>query len=172
MTTASLSHEAQEVAYMTEQTIGKDLLSALLDEIRNMPNVWQKLGQEDQQDIIDRLSSRVDDNCRTAVNLIASQGRIVVTGALEQITIKDGVKAVVKFGQYDPNMHELYDAQGKAVLVVVVDHKEHTGGMGEIKADPDQNPLDLHDGDGIFATVSETVDDELQPPSALDKTKH
>lgn len=144
--------ETQDPRTMTADTIGKDILSAIVMELKLLPKPWPKLSESKQNDIIDRLRDRVDANVKMAVHLIASQGRTVVAGDLDQITIKDGVKAVVKFGPNAANLHDLYDVAGKAVLVVVADAENHTGGMGEIKGDGDQRVMDLgheyHDNDG------------------------
>lgn len=137
---------------MTADTIGKDILAAIVTELKLLPKPWPELAESKQNDIIDRLRSRVESNVRMAVHLIASQGRTVVAGDLDQITIKDGVKAVVKFSSAAPNLHELYDAASKAVLVVVANAADHTGGMDEIRGDGDQRIMDLgheyHDNDG------------------------
>lgn len=144
--------ETQDPRTMTADTIGKDILSAIVTELKLLPKPWPKLSESKQNDIIDRLRDRVDANVKMAVHLIASQGRTVVAGDLDQITIKDGVKAVVKFGANTANLHELYDVAGKAVLVVVADAENHTGGMGEIKGDGNQRVMDLgheyNDNDG------------------------
>ena len=83
--------------HMTADTIGKDLLQALLMELRLLPEPWPKLSKARQDDVIDRLRARVETSIKMAVHLLASEGRTVVAGGLDQITIKDGVKAVVKF---------------------------------------------------------------------------
>jgi ribosome modulation factor len=144
--------DVKAVLGMTADTVGKDLLTALLQEMRLLPDVWVKLPKGKQDDIIDRLRDRVTSNVRMAVHLVASQGRTVVVGDLEQITIKDGTKAVIKIGRGAESLHELYDAQGKAVLIVVSDAGDHTGGMDEIHGEADQRGLDLgheyHDNDG------------------------
>ncbi|WP_253567026.1 hypothetical protein ABEG10_08460 [Burkholderia cenocepacia] len=103
----------KNVLQMTADSIGKDLLSALVTEMKLMPDIWVKLSEKKQNDVIDRLRARVEHNVKMATHLIASDGRIVVQGDLDQITIKDGVKAVVKFGGSQPNLHELYEASGK-----------------------------------------------------------
>lgn len=144
--------EPQDFRQMTADSIGKDLLQAIVMELKLLPKPWPKLSESKQNDIIDRLRDRVDTNVKMAVHLIASQGRTVVAGDLDQITIKDGVKAVVKFSSTAPNLHELYDAASKAVLVVVANAADHTSGMDEIKGDGDQRVMDLgheyHDNDG------------------------
>ena len=135
--------EAQEVLQMTAQTIGRDILQALVQEVKLLPDVWPKLSEVKQNDVIDRLRKRVDHNVKMAVHLIASDGRTVVVGDLDQITIKDGVKAVVKFSSTAANLHELYEAGGKSVLVVVAAPDAHTGGMDEVRGESDQRAMDL-----------------------------
>lgn len=142
----------QDFRAMTADTVGKDLLAALLAEIKLLPDPWQKLPKAKQDDIIDRLRARVESNVKMAVHLMASQGRTVVAGDLDQITIKDGVKAVVKFSPAAPSLHQLYEAAGQGVLVVVAGAEDHTAGMDEIQGEADQRAMDLgheyHDNDG------------------------
>lgn len=142
----------QDFRSMTADTIGKDILAALVAELKLLPKPWPKLPKAKQDDIIDRLRDRVQTNVNMAVHLIASEGRIVVAGDVEQITIKGGVKAVVKFGASAPNLHQLYEVVGKAVLIVVANAADHTGGIDEIKGENDQRGLDLgheyHENDG------------------------
>ncbi len=137
---------------MTADTIGKDLLGALVTELKLLPDAWVKIPQKKQDDIIDRLRDRVETNVKMAVHLLASEGRTVIAGDLDQIAIKNGVKATIKIGQGAESLHELYDATGKAVLIVVSDAKAHTGGMDAVRGESDQRGLDLgheyHDNDG------------------------
>ena len=134
---------APDFRSMTAATIGKDLLSALVTELKLLPAVWAKLPQKKQDDILDRLRARVESNVGMAVHMSAAQGRVTVVGDLDQITIKDGVKAVVKFSPAAPSLHQLYEAAGKAVLVIVASGEDHTGGMDEVKGEADQRAMDL-----------------------------
>jgi ribosome modulation factor len=150
---------------MTAESVGKDLLSALVTELKLLPDVWPKLSKAKQDDIIDRLRNRVTSNVAMAVHTLASAGRTVVSGDLDQITIKDGVKAVIKFGANAPSLHELYEASGKAVLVVVASADDHTEGMDEVQGETDQRGLDLgkeytsEDGDGMDGAAGDGVVD-------------
>lgn len=159
---------------MTANTIGRDLLSALVAELKLLPQPWVKLSQSKQDDIIDRLRDRVDANIKMAVHLIASEGRTVVQGDLDQVTIKDGAKVVIKIGRGAESLHDLYDSQGKAVLIVVADSQPHTAGMGQVRGEADQRAMNLGkeytdlDGDGMDGQ-SNFVDAEfreLPPPAA------
>jgi len=160
-----MTDEQQDFRAMTADTIGKDLLGALVAELKLLPKPWPEISQDKQNDIIDRLRSRVGNAVKMAVHLIASEGRTVVVGDLDQITIKDGVKAVVKFGASAANLHELYDSSGKAVILVVASAVAHTGGMDEVKGEADQRGLDLgheyHDNDGGGMMEGEVVDAEF-----------
>lgn len=135
--------EHQDFRAMTADSIGKDLLGAMLAELKLLPEPWPSLSKAKQDDIIDRLRSRVGNAVKMAVHLIASEGRTTVLGDLDQITIKDGVKAVVKFGASAENLHELYDSSGKSVILVVASVATHTGGMDGITGEEDQRGLDL-----------------------------
>lgn len=75
---------------MTAETLGKDLLGALVTEIKLLPEPWHKLSKAKQDDIIDRLRKRVESNVKMAVHLLAAEGRVTIAGDLDQITIKDG----------------------------------------------------------------------------------
>jgi ribosome modulation factor len=169
--------EVSSILHMTTDTIGVDLLNALVTELKLLPDVWVKLPKTRQDDVIDRLRKRVESNVKMAVHLLSSKGRTVVAGDLDQITIKDGVKAVIKFSSTAPHLHELYEASGKPVLVVVAGAEEHTGGMDQVQGEADQRSFDLGkeytqgDGEGTDDADSGTIiEGEFQslPPPAND----
>jgi len=147
--------DVSAILNMTTDTIGIDLLNALVTELKLLPDVWHKLPKARQDDVIDRLRKRVEANVKMAVHILSSKGRTVVTGDLDQITIKDGVKAVVKFGLSTPHLHDLYEASGKPVLVVVAGVEEHTSGMDQVQGEADQRSFDMGkeytsaDGEGM-----------------------
>lgn len=165
----------EDFRQMTADTIGKDLLSALVTELKLLPKPWPELSKTKQDDIIDRLHARVERNVGMAVHLLAAEGRVVVAGDLDQITIKDGVKAVVKFGSNAANLNELYEHSGKMVLVVVANPADHTAGMDEIEGETDQRAMDLgheyHDNDGGGMDGQPAIDpDALGLPAPGDTT--
>lgn len=154
-------HEIKAVLGMTAETIGKDLLGALVQEVKLMPDVWPKLSEQKQADIIERLRNRVETNVKMAVHLIASEGRTTCVADLEGVTIKDEIKAtfkVARSNEYE-SMQHLFDSVGKACLLLVANVGAHIGGMDEVQPDPDQPGLDIggeyrdDDGAGIDGTV-------------------
>lgn len=163
---------------MTAETAGKDLLGALVTEIKLLPDVWQKLPKAKQDDVIDRLRNRVEENVKMAVFTIASQNRTTVAGSLDKVTIKGNVEAVIKFGINAGNLPELFaaaaDQDSRTVLVVVADPAAHTQGMDEVKGEDDQRTMDLgheyHDNDGGGMKGAADVDPDIGEIKGLPST--
>lgn len=128
---------------MTAATIGADLLAALVQEVKLLPDVWPKMSKAKQDDVIDRLRKRVIHNVQMATHLIASDGRVTVVAELEQITVKDGIKAVLTMSKNDPNRHGLIDCQGKTVLIALADAEAHMGEVAAVRGEEDQRAMDL-----------------------------
>jgi hypothetical protein len=133
----------KDTLQMTAGSIGRDLLQALVQEVRLLPDVWPKLPKAKQDDVIERLRKRVDSCVRMAVHLIASEGRAVADATLEQVTFKNGIKVVLKLSKQSAARHELADAEGKLCLIVVAHADDHLGGMDGVTGEADQRSMDL-----------------------------
>ncbi len=175
----SQSPEMKATMNMTATTLGKDLLSALVLEMKMMPDTWVKLSEKKQNDIIDRLRNRVDASVKMAVHLIAANGRTVVQGDLDKITIKDGAQALIKIGKSVSALHELAEAQGQAVLLVLSGgDSQYTSGMDEVSGESDQRSFEMGreytdgDGDGMpdagAPTDDNVVDAEFKEVPAIE----
>lgn len=123
---------------LARETMLGDLMSLVIEELKAAPDVWQKLSEHKQDAVIGRVHQRVGEAVRQAVELIAANGRVAIPATLEQVTVKDGIKGVVTVSKTDPSRHELSDAVGRAVMLVVADPSEFSGGASEVKPDPDQ----------------------------------
>ncbi|HEJ5786914.1 TPA: cell division protein FtsK [Pseudomonas aeruginosa] len=132
---------------MTADTLGKSLLQGLIQEIRILPDVWQKLSEAKQTDVIERLEQQVRNAATIAVHTIAGAERETVYGKLESIAAKDKMKAVIVVNHSSPNKHDLLDAVNEDCLLIIGGAAEFLDGMKDVKADPDQTPLDLNGGD-------------------------
>lgn len=132
---------------MASETLGRDLLQVCLQEMRDMPEVWAKMSEKRQSAVIERLASRVSTSVKAAVRILAADNRPTIDGILESVAVKDGIKATFKVSQHNPERHHLIDSVNKVCLLVVASAADHLDGMDEVKADPDQNPLDLNGGD-------------------------
>lgn len=145
-------NQIEEVDFIeiAEETFKGDLVTLVLDEMKAMPKSWQEIGEEEQDFILERLDMRVSRIIKTAVNILASQNRPVVRANVESITFKGGIKAVLQVPAHAPNRHDLSDAEGQEVMIVITG-AEHVidNGEGMPEADKDQPELCL-EVDGLF----------------------
>lgn len=119
-----------------------DLSALIIDELKAAPDVWAKMSQHKQDDVIDRVTKRVGAAIVEAVKMIASEGREVIAADLESITAKDGIKAILTLPKSSPSRHALLDAVGLPVLIVVAGAKQFLN--GELpKSDPTQTELPI-----------------------------
>lgn len=128
----------KDPASMAEESAGTTMLKALLTEVQQLQKPWQNTPEREQQDVIDRLRLQVEEAVRSAVLRIASSGQECIRAAVESVTFKDGVKAVLQLSRGNPSTHALADATGGTVLIVLAEVGEHTEGMHTVKPDPDQ----------------------------------
>lgn len=138
--------EAKEAAVeMAAETMTGDLLAALVDEFKTAPDVWQKMPEHQQQDVIYRLQQRIQENVREAVQIIASANRPTIVATVKSVTVKDGIKAVLTVPKSDAQRHDLFDSAGMSVLLIVGGATEYYGGTEKVKPDPDQPALNGFD---------------------------
>nr|WP_298165266.1 DNA translocase FtsK [uncultured Pseudomonas sp.] len=152
---------------MASETLGRDLLQVLLQEVRALPDVWNKLTEKRQANVIERLRQVVEDTTKRTVKILAAGGRPTISGILESVAIKEGIKATFKVSQFDPMRHDLIDSQGKVCLLVVASAEDHLGGIDDVVPDPDQPPLDFDSGgefdDEVAQAEAETGPGDQDP---------
>lgn len=124
------------------ETIGGAVMRVVLDQIRTLPDVWQKIPEEQQQGIIEIAREEVAKVVRTGVATIVAFGYPHSEVGIESITVKGACKLVLSLS--DPNaLHELVDAVGHKCVLVLIDAEMFTAGMDAFKADADQPGLPL-----------------------------
>ena len=166
------------VSQMVEESIFADLRDALLTELKEAPEVWQKMSQKAQDEIIERIDKRVLACVEEATALMTSHHFPVVEGVIDGITIKGDTKVSVKVPQMTPSMHDLIDeGQGSTVRLVLADPRAFTGMDGSVTSDKDQPDLPLDEQVRVFETVDTKelakamkVADEFKPVAGKDET--
>lgn len=126
---------------VAEATLLGDIMKFVVDELKAAPDVWQKLSQHKQDEVIYRIDSRARQLVGQVVDIIASNDRPTIAATVESVTVKEGIKAVLTLSKTDEQRHELFDAAGRPVLLVVASKEEFLGGADRVKSDPDQKPL-------------------------------
>ena len=134
---------------MLAETMHAELRDAVLTEIKAAGRSWQEMPEGEQALIIERIDQRVESVLARAVATLVAHEFAVVEGMLEQVTVKDDLKAVIKVARNAPDRFDLIDTVGARVRVVVADHREFMGAPGEVQPDADQPDLPLATvGDG------------------------
>lgn len=140
----TVNHERAEcVDELTASTLKSALMQITLDELKNALDVWQRISEHEQDAVLQRLDQRVSGATRQAIELFATSGIARVKATMEQITIKDGIKAVLSLSRFDAQRHEVVDAQGQTVYIVLANPEQFTDAPHEHKPDADQQALDL-----------------------------
>jgi hypothetical protein len=158
-----------EVAEMASETVAGDLLAAMLQELKVLPDIWANLPETEQNEVIERVRKRVGDNVRKAVRLIASEKRTTVAADLKKIVFGDHIEAVFTIAARDPARLELADSRGQACLIVVTDAAAHMGGLDDVKGDSDQRDLPLSDGAAVVEKLRRRSK-RKPPPNGTDGT--
>lgn len=126
-------------------TMSGDVRDFLLNRLRTMRKPYEAMSEDQQNDLIHECQEAALHLIKQVVVLVASEGRKAIVGNLLQVTRKDTIKAVVEFAKTDALRHELFDAQGTAVLLVVADPSAFIGQKADAAGNPDQADLGLPD---------------------------
>lgn len=133
----------QEEIDLVAATLTGDVRDALLGQIRTLQKPYAKCTYDEQSDIIAHATKVATNLVERAVNLIAAEGRKAMVGQLMKIQLKDGIQCQVNFSKQDEMRHELFDAQGMAVMLVIADASAFVGEAAPAKADADQAVIPL-----------------------------
>lgn len=143
METIKTDTRSIETMLKAEASLGKSLLEALIQEIKLLPKPWQKLSRYDQDEVIGRLRSAVDEHVREAVLFVAADQRATAEATLKKVVFKDGITAEFTLSKTCPTRHELADAEGQLCLIVVADPGKYLGDMDGVKGEDDQRGMNL-----------------------------
>ncbi len=128
-------------------TMFGDVRDAILDRIRNLQKPWQQMTEREQRDMVESVSIVARSLVSRAVALVSKDGRRTIEAQIESVTIKDGVKAVLKCSKKADDIHELSECVGSLVLVVTNSAENYMGEKAPAKVDPDQPQLPVEEED-------------------------
>ncbi|WP_416146765.1 DNA translocase FtsK [Pseudomonas monteilii] len=120
-----------------------DLVEAALFELRNIKMPFTRLGEDDQQEVIDRITEKASEVVRSAVSIIAARGATTIELTMKEV--KFDAKKLTATGIIDakaPNRKELIDSAGHLCLLVMAPDDYHEG-TDFVKPERDQHELPL-----------------------------
>lgn len=130
---------------VARETMTGDLRDCLLDFMKHEKNPlpWNMRTEDQQREVIEKVTKAVGVAVEKAVKIIASDARSVIEGTLDKIVVKDGIKAEISLSQHNSFRHSLIDAQGDVVMMVVANTAAYEGERKAAKPDPDQKDLPI-----------------------------
>lgn len=130
--------------------LGAALIDAALTEVKALARPWQQMTEDQQDDVLERITSQVREAVGDTIRMLATRGAAHLVCELEQVTIKKGAKATLAIpkGEID---QDLLDAVGQSVILVVGSELAAAGDIPKPAADPDQADLlgQAHLGSGV-----------------------
>lgn len=141
MTEEREEHEENPVE-VAEITLAGDLMALALDELKVLPDVWQKVSEYDQGEIIDRVRARTLSAAKKAANIIAAMNHERYAGEIESVTFKDGCKVVIKCPTLTTEQKGgLANLESEFVMIVGTPPEAVEGGARDAQPDPDQSDM-------------------------------
>lgn len=124
-------------------SLASNLIDFMVSEIRGARDVWVKLGEKEQNEVLDRIRKQAVSIVANCVSTVISSDRPSIECKIETVTIKKYVEAKIVCSKDDKYVHDLVDFQGRHAMIVLVDKAQYTGCEDQYEADPDQRGIDF-----------------------------
>jgi len=128
--------------FAREELAGK-LKAMCVGLLESFKNPWNMTSEKNQQIALAKMEEVIQQGVRRAVLVIATERAPRLSATVESVTFKDGIKAVLTLDRHTDGRHDLADAEGTTVLIVMANPEAYTGGMEKTGAAPDQGALGL-----------------------------
>lgn len=142
---------------MSESTLTEDLshdlgarvAGRIVDAYKALRKPWDIMTHAEQKEICDQAAIIAGDVIREAVTTIAAEDRKIIMAKLKKVAVTDnGYEAALVANRHSEYRHELADAQGMDVLIVVADAGQYLeGAVPEAEAPKDGQPGMFDDND-------------------------
>ncbi len=136
-------HETAEkdIVNIAAKTLTGDIRDFLLDRLKNFQKPWVSMGEAEQRESINQTKEAAEHLVKKACRIISSEGRKVIEATVEQVIVKDGIKATMKCTNTFDALHELGGATGQIVLIVTSGAQDFVGEQAPALPIPDQADL-------------------------------
>lgn len=140
-------------------TMHTDLMGVVINTCKALPNVWQKMNEEQQQDFIDSIDRQIKELVTSCVKTIAADDRPYVLGKVDQVVFKRGIEAKLSIERdlhqegAPSGAHELADNTGEMVMIILP-------GLGEYEGSEEEKPIAEEDQPDLLDSASDDLYDE------------
>lgn len=134
---------SKTLADLDTETLTGDVRTAFLDKFRHGKKSWPEMSESEQRAFAHEIDELARYLVREAVNLVAADGQPVIRAKCGEVKRrKDGdIEAKVSLRGSDEQRHDLFDATGFPIMIVIADHERYIGEREPEKIDPDQPRL-------------------------------
>ena len=131
----------EEIQDIAIETMLGDLMKSIITQYKALPKSWQSMPKHQQQDVIWSTENTLRTAIEKTVSLIASNGFQTINAVVDQVTFKGGVKAVLTMAKGAEGVHEIADAEGSQINIVVPNTERFLSPEGLPEPDEDQADL-------------------------------
>jgi hypothetical protein len=159
-----VADRTKRVAAVSKEYLLGDVRDFLLDQLRHDKNPlpWDNQGEDRQRETIHSVERAAEALIDRVVAVVASDGLPEhITATIDNFTVKDGCKIVLKANRTDNNLMMLNDNFGSTVLIVPIAAEGYKN-ADEVKINRDQP--DLIDGDDAPAGGKKPGKKGKRPP--------
>lgn len=130
---------------MAADTLTGDVRDVLLQFIKweTAAKPWAQRSEDEQRKTLNRVSAVAGDVVRQVVKLVATHGMKAVPGALESVTVKDGVKASLLLAKDGDAWVHAAKHQGNAITLILADFQQFDGQREAIEIYVEDNQMAL-----------------------------
>lgn len=122
------------------ESLGHDLLDTMIAQMAKLPG-WDKAPVQQHDDAIRELRASVERLVRDTINILVGRTFPSCAATLSTVSFGDGIKATLKIASSADFRHELADAAGSQVVVIISDPDAYLQRMDELKAKAPQGDL-------------------------------
>jgi hypothetical protein len=133
---------ADPILFGESEFVGR-LKALFVEQMKHLPDVWQKMSKDQQDDSLDAVEKALNEIVIDMVEFVASEDRPTLAAMLDKVVVKDGIQGTITMAKHDPARHDLFDAQGQEVLIVVAGAEGYVRGGEKVQGEEDQRNLGL-----------------------------
>lgn len=151
--------ENNETLITSVETMQADLMGIIVRCCKAMPDVWQKMSQDTQDDFLESIDKQTSDAVETCVKHISANGRPFVMATVDQVVFKGGIEAKMKIERTHgedgapSGAHELADQTGQKVMIILP-------GIEEYESDERDKPISEDDQPDLLDSANDPLYDE------------
>jgi len=139
--------------YAQEFLLGS-LIKAATKHLKTLSKPFIDMKEGEQRRVLSAVHEDCREAVRDAIDIIASNGRLTFTAAVDQVVFKDGVKCVLTLAK-SSEAHSLADAEGSYVTIVIEERSKLLQEGDALAVAKDQKPL-FDESNGSATTGAES----------------